>query len=56
MFEFNVPLNEKLELVAKANGLEDSSVVEKVTEPHKDYILEIYSLWKMGFLPSNVQT
>ena len=40
VFEFNVPLNGKLELVAKAGDLEDSSVVEKVTEPYKEYILE----------------
>ena len=40
VFEFNVPLNGKLELVAKAGNLEDSSVVEKVSEPYKDYILE----------------
>ena len=40
VFEFNVPLNGKLELVAKAGDLEDSSVVEKVSEPYKDYILE----------------
>ena len=40
VFEFKVPLNGKLELRAVAGDLEDTSVVEKVAEPHKDYILE----------------
>jgi beta-galactosidase len=40
VFEFKVPLNGKLELRAVAGDLEDTSVIEKVEKPYKDYILE----------------
>jgi beta-galactosidase len=39
-FELKVPLNGKLELRAVAGDLEDTSVIEKVEKPYKDYILE----------------